>query len=179
MPGEREGSGSTGRAPGSGGADLGGRPAGRADAVIGLLLLALSGAVFWLTRGLPHSLLVPLPPAFFPRLVAGVLAGLAVVLVVRGLRAGAREPGRAAAAQAPVGPALPVFGSLAGYIAVIPALGFFASTFVFLVVLGWLLEERRRASLPRAVVVAAVTTVITYLVFTKYLQVLFPEGLLR
>lgn len=154
------------------------------DAVIGLVLLALSGGAFWLSRDLPSPPFVPLTPAFFPRLVAGILSGLALVLVVRG-RGGSR--GRTAAraatagAEAPgrLGPVLLVFGALGGYIALIPLLGFYAATLLFLVALGWLLEERRLASLPRVVAVAIATTVVTYLVFTKYLQLLFPEGLIR
>ncbi len=154
------------------------------DAVISLLLLALGGGVFWLSRDLPSPLFVPLTPAFFPRLVAGFLGGLALLLLVRALRGdrGLAAAGAATAgAQAPgrLGPALLVFGTLGGYIALIPRLGFYASTLLFLVALDWLLEERRLARLPRVVAAAVATTVVTYLVFTKYLQVLFPEGLLR
>ncbi len=154
------------------------------DAVIGLVLLALSGGAFWLSRDLPSPLFVPLTPAFFPRLVAGILGGLALLLVVRGLRGGrspaaARTAAAGAEAAGRLGPALLVFGALGAYVALIPHLGFYASTLFFLVALGWLLEERRLASLPRLVAAAVVTTVVTYLVFTKYLQVLFPEGLIR
>lgn len=191
--------GGAGRASAPGGRELRGQPAGRTDAAIGLLLLGVCGAVFWLSRDLPSPPFVPLGPAFYPRLVAGLLAVLALLLVVRGVRsrgqpvaadrgaaAGLATTDRVAAAGAAagheaarLGPVLLLFGTLAGYIALIPVLGFYASTFLFLVVLGWLLDGGWPARLPRAVVVAAATTVVAYLVFTKYLRVLFPEGLLR
>lgn len=151
--------------------------AGRADLVIGLLLAAVSGAVFHLARGLPSPPFVPLPPSFFPRLVAGLLAFLAVLLALRGLRSFRRPPDGPPAER--LAPAAIVFVVLGAYVALIPVLGFFASTFLFLLAFGWLLGERTPRGLLRPAVVAAVTTVACYVVFTRYLRVLFPEGLLR
>jgi putative tricarboxylic transport membrane protein len=149
---------------------------GRADAVIGLLLLGLAGAVWWLSRDLPSPPFVPLTPAFFPRLLAAVLAGLSLPLLVRGLAAPA---GAAAPARGPLAPTLLVFVPLGAYIWLAPRLGFFVTTFLFVLAEGLLLGERRAAAVVRAVAVAALTTAACYVVFTRYLQVLFPEGALR
>ncbi|HWP34803.1 MAG TPA: tripartite tricarboxylate transporter TctB family protein [Thermodesulfobacteriota bacterium] len=171
------------RPPGTGGtgAGGGGRTEGLADAAAGLLLLALAGAVFWLTRDLPSARFVPLGPAFFPRAIAALLAVLAALLAARGVLALARRTAQPAAREGGgdlVAP-LVVFGSLAAYIGLIPVLGFYTATFAFVTGLAWLLGERRLAELPKALALAAATTVVVYAVFTAYLHVLFPEGLLR
>ncbi len=159
---------------GASGGDLRGAGAGRADAVIGLVLLAIAGAVVWLAADIQSPPFVPVGPAFFPRLLAGLLALLAVLLLVRGLHAGRGQGG---APRARPAPALLVFGPLAGYLLLVPRLGFFTSTFLFVTAMGALLGERRPAALGRAVVVAAVATGACYLVFERYLRVLFPRGL--
>lgn len=157
------------------GGELRGAGAGRADAVAGALLLALAGAVIWLSGEIPSPPFVPVTPAFFPRLLATILAILALPLVVRGLRA-RRAPGEAA--RAPLAPALLVFGPLAGYLLLVPLLGFFAGTFLFVLAEGVLLGARTPRGVARAVAVALVTTLACYLVFERYLRVLFPDGLL-
>lgn len=155
--------------------DLRGAEGGRADVVIGALLFALAAAVLWFARDIPSAPFVPVAPASFPRLLAGVLAGLALLLAVRGLLA---APQARAATRAALAPALLVFGPLAGYLLLVPVLGFFSSTFLFVLAQGLLLGGRGVRDLARAAVVAAVTTVACYLVFERYLRVLFPEGLL-
>jgi hypothetical protein len=145
------------------------------DAIIGLVLLGLAGSVWWLSRELPSPPFVPLTPAFFPRLLAAILAGLSLLLLARGVRA----PAAAAPARGPLAPTLLVFVPLGVYIWLAPRLGFFVTTFLFVLAEGLLLGDRRGASVVRAVAVAALTTVACYVVFTRYLQVLFPEGVLR
>ncbi|HEX7126118.1 MAG TPA: tripartite tricarboxylate transporter TctB family protein [Thermodesulfobacteriota bacterium] len=145
----------------------------RADAVIALVLLALAGLVFWRARDIASPPFVPLSAAFFPKVLAGVLAILALILLVQGLRARRRR-----SPSAPVLPALLVFGPLGAYLLLVPVLGFFSATFFFVLAEGILLGERRAAALGRAVAVAAGTTVVCYLVFERYLRVLFPGGLI-
>lgn len=160
---------------GTGGGDLRGAGAGRADAVIGLVLLALSAAFIWLARAITSPPFVPISAAFFPTVLAGILAVLALLLVVRGLRA-ARGPvggGRAA-----IRSALLVFGPLGAYLLLVPVLGFFSATFLFVLAEGVLLGERRAAAIGRAALVAAGATAACYLVFERYLRVLFPGGLI-
>ncbi|MGA7983678.1 MAG: hypothetical protein WCA01_00685, partial [Burkholderiales bacterium] len=60
------------------------------DGVAGLVCLALSLGMLALTRGLPHSAMVPVGPAFYPRIVLLLLAGLSALLLVFDLRAGRR-----------------------------------------------------------------------------------------
>jgi hypothetical protein len=121
---------------------------------------------------------VPLPPAFFPRLVAGLLAFVAILLVVQALRRRGARRGLAGN-RAPLGPAFVVFGWLAGYLGLVPLLGFFVTTFLFVAGLGFALSPRRRVDLVAALALGLVTTGVCLVVFTRYLHVLFPEGLLR
>jgi uncharacterized membrane protein YfcA len=160
------------------GGDLRGRGEGLADAVIGLLLLGLAAALFWMSRDIPSPPFVPVTPAFFPRVLAGVLAGLAALLVLRGSRRRGRD-GEPRAARGPLRPAVLVYGALAAYAFAIPRLGFYASTFVFLLVLVGLLGERTARGAVRALAVAVATTAACYAVFTGYLRLFLPEGLLR
>ncbi|HEU5393881.1 MAG TPA: tripartite tricarboxylate transporter TctB family protein [Candidatus Methylomirabilis sp.] len=145
--------------------------------MIGLLLLGLSAGIFWLSREIPAPPFVPLTPAFFPRVLAALLALLAVLLVARGLRS--RAPAGAAGRRAPFAPALLVFGSLAAYLLLTPRLGFFTATFLFVFGLGFALSPRRGFDLGGALGLAAGTTALCYVAFTKYLHVLVPEGLFR
>jgi hypothetical protein len=146
-----------------------------ADVVIGVLLVGLAGAVLWLSSDISAPPFVPLSPAFFPRILAGILAGLSLLLVARAVRGLPAARG----GRGPLGPAAVVFGSLAAYIFAIPRLGFYASTFLFLLVLGTLLGDRTKAALLRALGVAAAATVGCFVVFTRYLNLLLPEGILR
>lgn len=70
--------------------------AGRAprDLVVGLVILALCALVYWLTLGFreaPPALAQNVQPATFPRMVVGVIAALAVLMIVLGLGHKARQ----------------------------------------------------------------------------------------
>ncbi|MGH7277209.1 MAG: tripartite tricarboxylate transporter TctB family protein, partial [Candidatus Rokuibacteriota bacterium] len=62
------------------------------DAVVGGLLALLSVVLLWQTRGIPHPPLLPIGPAFYPRVVLAVFLVLSLVLMVSGLRAGFARP---------------------------------------------------------------------------------------
>jgi hypothetical protein len=63
------------------------------------------------------------------------------------------------------------------YIGALPFLGFRISTFFYIAATNALLDIPRSArSVGRMVLVAAITTVIVYYVFERYLTVLLPRG---
>ena len=148
------------------------------DGVAGLVCLALSLGMLALTRGLPHSAMVPVGPAFYPRIVLVLLAVLSAMLIAFDLRAGRR--GRPAARPAgPVNYRLVVitFAAFVAYVVLLPPLGFRIATFVFVAGLQWLLEPPRGAG--RWVLLFAIalaTSWLTHLVFEQYLSVLLPRG---
>ena len=153
------------------------------DGIAGLICLALSIGMLVLTRGLPQSPLVPIGPDFYPRIVLTIMAVLSAMLVVFDLwrqRAQA-APATAGAAVAPekrnyrlVGVTFAVF---AGYVVLLPLLGYRLSTFIFMAALQAVFEAPRSARRWIVVLVSALaTSAVTYVVFEHYLSVLLPRG---
>ncbi len=65
--------------------------------------------------------------------------------------------------------------SLAVYSRFLPVLGYLISTFIFMNLLFWVLERKR---IPVIVLSSFLATLLTYLVFSKWLNCQFPDGLL-
>ncbi len=156
------------------------------DTAAGLICLALSLFLLYLTRGLPQSALVPIGPDFYPRIVLGITAFLSALLIVMDALSMRRKGGITETAPAPPAAApknyrlviltFMVFGL---YVALLPWLGYRISTFLFVATLQPLLE---RPKSPRGwiivLVTAATTALVTFVVFEDYLQVLLPRGTL-
>jgi hypothetical protein len=159
------------------------------DGIAGLVCLALSIGMYSLTFGLPPASMVPVGPAFYPRvviLILGILSAILIVLDIRArrrVRAGTATVPAATAAASTAGPGpnyrlvLATFIEFGLYIALLPPFGFRIATFVFVLALQVTLEwpqSNKRWAL--AVLIAVATTVVSYLVFENYLQVLLPRG---
>lgn len=151
------------------------------DSAIGLGLLVLCGALTWQAGTIPTPPFVPIGPAFYPRIILGFLAALAVWLILEDALAAPRRTGRATPPAAPrlnyrlVVVCFLVFG---GYVIGLSLLGYLLATFLFVLGLGWVMGPREVRELPKLAAVALGTTVVTYLVFEKYLHVFLPRGLL-
>lgn len=157
------------------------------DGIAGLVCLALSIGLFMLTFGLPPAVMVPIGPAFYPRLVILLFGLLSVILIVLDLRAPRSLRSGAGAVVAPGTPAagaqpnyrlvLATFVEFGIYIAALPLIGFRISTFLFVlaleVTLEWPRDVRRWALMVAA---AIVTSAACYFVFESYLSVLLPRG---
>jgi hypothetical protein len=150
------------------------------DGIAGLVCLVTSLGLLAATIGLPEaSLLVPVGPGFYPRIVLGITAILSTLLIANDLvaqrrRAMAAETSRPTVNHALVLLTFSVFGI---YVAILPYLGFRISTFIFVAAMQALLDPPR--GLRRWLLVAAIalaTTVATYYVFEAYLLVLLPRG---
>jgi hypothetical protein len=173
------------------------------DLTTGLVCLATSLILFALTLDLPGpSLLVPIGPGFYPRIVLGITAVLAAMLAVQALLAYRRSRTRIDVGPSGsdprfqktesdphsrdtekfrpdpnyglVGWSFAVFGV---YVALLPPLGFRVATLLFVLALQWLLGRPRtmRAWLV-AIAVAFVTSFATFHLFQDYLSVLLPRG---
>ena len=141
------------------------------DVVVGLVLLVFCGVGYWLTFGfdqVPMMLAQNVPPTFFPRLVLGLIALLALLLVAAGLR---KQP-------LPEERVKPVVLVTAGIVAITPALvtplGTWPTLFLATALLPVLWGERRRG---RVLALAALLPIAVYVVFTLALDVRFPPGL--
>lgn len=148
------------------------------DGIAGLVCLATSLGLLAVTIGLPEaSLLVPVGPGFYPRIVLGITAALSAMLIATDFMARADRPAKAAGAPADYHLVLITFAIIGIYVALLPYLGFRIATFAFVSVLQVALEPPRSSnSWLRVVIVASVTTLVTYLVFERYLSVLLPRG---
>lgn len=148
------------------------------DGIAGLVCLVTSLGLFAGTMGLPGpSLLVPVGPAFYPRIVLGITAVLSAVLVVTDVIGHAARPAEPAGVPANYRLVLITFAIVGIYIALLPHLGFRIATFAFVSILQAVLEPpRSRNGWLRVLIVALVTTLVTYLVFERYLSVLLPRG---
>lgn len=153
-------------------------PVGR-DAITGLVVLAASLLLFWGTLGLERHPMVPVGPGFYPRIVLGITAAFALLLIVADLvshrkRAAAAAPARTLNYRLVV----VTFGIFAAYVVSLPWLGFRLATFAFLLAMQAALDPPRT---PRRwtllAVIAIVATAVIYLVFERYLHVLLPRGL--
>ena len=140
----------------------------------GLAALVASLVLFALTLDLKANPLVPIGPGFYPRIVLGLSAVLAVFLVVFDLtRKG--EAKTVSGANYPM--VLLVFVVFGIYVGLMPGLGFRISTFLFVAALQSLLEPPRGAKGWAAVLATAlITTLVTHVLFERYLSVLLPRG---
>jgi hypothetical protein len=142
------------------------------DGIAGLVCLGGSLWFLALTRGLPQPALVPIGPGFYPRILLGVTVVLSAALVVSDLL----NRRRAAAAPARYRLVILAFAIFAGYVALLPVLGYRVATFLFVGALQATLEPPRGARWWLVLAVALLTTLVTYYVFERYLSVLLPRG---
>jgi hypothetical protein len=149
------------------------------DGVAGLICLALSLAMLILTWGLPPAVLVPIGPAFYPRVVVSVMALLSVLLIVFDISAGRA---RADAPTAPSPPAnyrlvLATFIEFGFYIVLLPLIGFRLSTLLFVVALQITLEwPQSNMRWALVVLIGVATSILCHFIFEDYLSVLLPRG---
>ncbi|HSF06000.1 MAG TPA: tripartite tricarboxylate transporter TctB family protein [Methylomirabilota bacterium] len=143
------------------------------DGVAGLACLAGSLFLLWLSRGLPQSALVPIGPAFYPRILFGITAVLAALLIVSDLW---RRPRAAAAGSAQYRLVVLAFAIFAGYVILMPLLGYRVATLMFVGVLQVVIEPPRGRRWLLVAAVAVGTMLGTYYVFEGYLSVLLPRG---
>lgn len=153
------------------------------DGVAGLICLALAIGLLVLTRGLAQSSLVPIGPDFYPRIVLIIMAVLSAMLIASDLW---RQRAQAAPVTAPAATAPErrnyllvgiTFAIFAGYVVLLPLVGYRLSTFLFMAALQAVFEPPRSARRWIVLLISAlVTAAVTYTVFEHYLSVLLPRG---
>ena len=144
------------------------------DGWTGLVVLAASLVLLGLTIGLRDNPLVPIGPGFYPRIVLGLTAVLAVALVVSDALGNRKT---SAAADQNYTLVLVVFVIVGLYVGLLPFLGFRLSTLLFVPALQVALEfPRDRKGWLTVAITGVVTTVAAYVLFERYLSVLLPRG---
>ena len=147
------------------------------DGIAGLAVLAASLVLFALTLDLKDSPLVPIGPGFYPRIVLALTALLSLGLVVSDVLSRKEKP-KDQPKQKLNYPLVAIsFGVFALYAVALPWLGFRIATVLFVGGANALLDPPRGArGWGRVLVLALVTTFVTWLVFERWLSVLLPRG---
>lgn len=146
------------------------------DGWAGLAVLAASLVLFWLTLGLKGNPMVPIGPGFYPRIVLGITAVLALLLVIADWNA-ARQSAPPPAAKRNYRLVAIMFLVFGVYCGALPYLGFRVATCVYLAASNAMLDPPRGArGWGRVGLIALVATVVIYYVFEHYLLVLLPRG---
>ena|SRR5689334_13723690 len=146
------------------------------DAIVGLVSLGVSLWLFVVAGDLPSSALVPIGPGFYPRLVLGLTALASLALVGTSLLAGARA-GTAPAVRPNYSLVVTAFVLFGIYIVALPLIGFRIATFIFVALMQAAIDApRSRRSIIVMGIIAFATSLVTYVVFEHYLQVLLPRG---
>ena len=145
------------------------------DGVAGAICLVGSLVLLWLARALPQPALVPIGPGYYPSLLFGVTAVLSVTLIASDVAMrGRRTPAPPAVSYRLV---VLTFTIFAGYVFLLPWLGYRLATLLFVGVLQIALDPPRAArGWALAAVMAVATSLVTYYVFEHYLHVLLPRG---
>jgi hypothetical protein len=151
------------------------------DSISGLVCLAISLFLLVLTFGLPPAAMVPIGPAFYPRVVLSLTVLLSIILIGLDVRTARARSGTPVVAQ--TGPApnyrlvLATFVLFGLYIALMPKVGFRISTFLFVLALQVTLEwPQSRMRWLLALAVAIATALVCHFLFEDYLSVLLPRG---
>jgi len=150
------------------------------NGVAGLICLALSIFLLFLSRGLPQSSFVPVGPDFYPRIVLVIMAVFSVLLIISDLWPKAKTDASTIAPTPErhnyrlVGVTYAIF---TGYVVLLPLVGYRVATFIFVAALQPVLAPPRGAKGWSLVLISAVASAfVTYVVFNDYLSVRLPRG---
>jgi putative tricarboxylic transport membrane protein len=144
------------------------------DGVAGLVCLAGSLLLLWVSRALPQPALVPIGPGFYPRILLGVTAVLSAALLAADLWRHGRHPERPRGRYRLV---LTAFGIFTVYVFLLPLVGYRVATVLFVGALQATLDPPRTARAWAVVLACALgCMLVTYYLFEAYLNVLLPRG---
>jgi putative tricarboxylic transport membrane protein len=148
------------------------------DGWIGVGLLALSGWLYANLDKIPANPFVPIGPAFYPRFLLLLTIGLTLLLILQDLLAPRKEKQgvRIKSWSENYRATLLSFFVFALYVLLLPRLGYLLSTILFVSSLLWLLGEPLWRRLPVSLLIGTGTSLVTYVVFEKYLHVFLPRA---
>lgn len=143
----------------------------KVDILVSLILVPICLYVFYESGRWPKQALIG-APTLIPRGVSACLLLAAGVLLVQALR------GKASELEAPLVGAnrrrVMLIGVLTGaYAGIVAYVGFLISTFIYLLLFGLVVGERR---LPRLLLFAVLVPIAIYLIFSTFFNVPLPEG---
>lgn len=149
------------------------------EMIVGILGLVLSVAIFWASSSLPEFPGTATGPAFYPKVLAFILALISVVLVAQSGRGTIPH----VESETPTGVTaergrLPIVGvaiiASVVYYAGIQPFGFIIMTIAYFSFLMFLMQSKKQV--PRTVLWSVGTTLFTYWVFAVLLRASLPMG---
>lgn len=147
------------------------------DGIAGLAVLAASLVLFALTLDLKQNPMVPVGPGFYPRIVLALSALLSLGLVVSDVLSRRRIPKERPRQKLNYPLVAISFAVFALYAVALPWLGFRIATVLFVGGANALLDPPRGArGWARCLILALLTSLVTWLVFERWLSVLLPRG---
>ncbi|WP_126425430.1 tripartite tricarboxylate transporter TctB family protein [Brevibacillus marinus] len=145
----------------------------KTDFFVGIALILLSVAV-WITSGsFPSVGETDVGPSFFPRLIAGGLVLLSLIMIAGSFRH--RQDNDKDAAPTLWGRTILGFVCMFAFLALIYIGGFHLATPLFLFGFMWLYGYRKPMA---SILVAVLVTLFIYFIFEVLLQVPLPAGVL-
>jgi putative tricarboxylic transport membrane protein len=146
----------------------------RSHILAAVLLLALAGYIFLAAGELPFGTLRVPQSAFFPKILAVLLAILSLLMLIRPVAAVGKTEVNAidASGWRRIGITL---AAMAGFALVLEPLGFLLAAFLLMVALLRAVEAQ---SWRRIIVIAAAAALISYLIFARFLGVPLRAGVL-
>lgn len=140
------------------------------DKVASALVFLLAAVIFYLTADFPAGYGAT-GPAFFPRVIVGLMSVFALVQLVKSIRRS--ESRTREVSWSTVRTVAIAAGLVVGYLLTMPYLGFLAGTVVFLLVsMQFSGVDGLRTSLPVSIGV----TIVLYYIFVQFLRVPLPES---
>jgi len=143
----------------------------QSDVIIGVIALGLAIFVYIETLGFPKTVFtlgVPLA-SFFPRIVAGALGLISILLIISGIRAKPEVP--QAIKWRGIVKVVVVMMLTAVYIILMPGIGFFILTPFLIVPVALIMGER---DWKRIVGIVFLFMLMAYFVFFRFFGVMFP-----
>lgn len=148
----------------------------RADIIAGILGLALSGYIFFVTAGFPEDQVVRVGPAFFPRMLAAGLAIFSLILLFNAIIRRQQESDTHFSLKDPgTRRAIISLAATIIYCLCFDLLGFITCTIIYLLFLMLLLKERRYVQMT---ITALVVTMVVFFIFKVLLNITLPMGTL-
>ncbi|NIC00754.1 tripartite tricarboxylate transporter TctB family protein [Halobacterium sp. R2-5] len=140
------------------------------DKVASGLVFVLTAATFYLTTDFPAGYGAT-GPAFFPRVIVGLMSVFALVQLVKATRKG--EPRTVEISRSTVKTVAVAAALVVGYVLTMPYFGFLAGTVVFLLLsMHFSGVDGFRTSIPVSIGVA----IALYYIFVQFLRVPLPES---
>lgn len=137
----------------------------KVDIIISIFLIIVSVIIFTISSSLPSQ------SAMFPRIIAGIMTFLSLILIITSIRSnGISESSNDNIFWVDV---IKGIGIILFYILTMPILGFFFSTSIFIILF---MISNNEKSIKKLLATVAILNIFIYMIFVLQLNVPLPKG---